>query len=167
MHAISPASSAWYRWTAPTTGWFTFDTLLNPAVDTVLAAYTGTTIDALTEVASNDDATPGSVAQSRITFLATAGTTYRIAVDSKTQGDYRLRWRPTVTLQAQRTGANLILTITAAAPGFYALQDSPSLFNPSWVGFDSVTFSDAAGGTTTYDVGPVSQSQQRYYRIVQ
>lgn len=166
---ISPYSSVWYRWTATNTYWVTFDTLQNLSLDTVLAAYVGNDIQNLTEVAANDDATPGTIVQSRISFLATAGTTYYIALDGKApvQGDFTLRWRPTVSLQARQIGNNLTLTVTAAAPGFYALQDSPTLSNPTWVGFDSVTFTDAAGGTTDYDTGPVSQSPRRYFRVVQ
>jgi hypothetical protein len=45
----------------------------------VLAVYTGTVLAALTPVAGNDDA-PGT-ATSAVTFAATGGTTYQIAVD--------------------------------------------------------------------------------------
>jgi hypothetical protein len=38
-------------------------------------------VSTLTLVASNDDITPGSVVQSRVSFNAVAGTTYHIAVD--------------------------------------------------------------------------------------
>jgi hypothetical protein len=166
--AISPTRSVWYRWVAPVSGSFTFDTLQG-SLDTVVAVYTGSSLAGLVEVGSNDDATPGSITASRATFAATAGTTYRIAVDSKgtAQGGFNLRWRPTVQLQARRAGDNLILTIKAAAPGFYQLQDSPSLFNPAWVAFDSVNFTDAAGGTTDYDAGPVSQTARRFFRVTQ
>ena len=45
------------RWTAPEDGVFVFDTFRS-SFDTLLAVYTGSDVDALTEVASNDDA-PG------------------------------------------------------------------------------------------------------------
>src|SRR5207248_9187787 len=69
--------SIWYAWTAPAAGSVTVDTI-GSSFDTLLAAYTGSSVSALTTIASNDDA---SGTQSRITFTAAAGTTYRIAVD--------------------------------------------------------------------------------------
>jgi hypothetical protein len=42
--------------------------------------YTGTAVNALTEVASNDDADSGTDSTSSVTFAAAAGTTYRIDV---------------------------------------------------------------------------------------
>ncbi|MFM1768427.1 MAG: hypothetical protein RJA22_956 [Verrucomicrobiota bacterium] len=169
--AISPSSSVWYRWTAPSTGWVTFDTLTNATADTVLAVYTGNSLDSLVEVVSNDDASPGIVAQSRATFLATQGTTYSIVVDTKggisAQGLFTLRWRPTITLAARReTTGNLTLILTTAAPGFYQLQDSPSLTNPAWVTFDSLNISAEAGGTINYDAGVLPSSSNRYYRSI-
>jgi Ca2+-binding RTX toxin-like protein len=82
-HAGNPGGhSVWYTWTAPgdgsipniafTTGFSEFDTLL--------AAYTGVAVGALTEVASNDDAT-GLGNGSSVSFATTPGTTYAIAVD--------------------------------------------------------------------------------------
>lgn len=166
--AISPAASVWYHWTPPTSGSYTFDTLQNTTVDTVLAVYTGNSLETLTEVAANDDATPGLVVQSRATFQANAGTTYRIVVDTKapTRGNFRLRWRPTVQLSASRTPENhLNLTITAAAPGFYELQESTAL--PNWSTFDSISFTDAAGGTVNYDAGSFDTPARRFFRARQ
>jgi hypothetical protein len=77
-YAYRGQASIWYRWRAPATGPVTIDTS-GSDFDTTLAAYTGGYVDWLYSVASNDnaDGTP----QSRITFAATAGTVYRIAVD--------------------------------------------------------------------------------------
>lgn len=69
--------SIWFSWTAPSTGARTFTTC-GSGFDTLLSAYTGTSVIALTFVAGNDDSCSF---QSSITFTATAGTTYRIAVD--------------------------------------------------------------------------------------
>jgi PASTA domain len=68
--------SVWYSWTAPSTGWATFETCGSP-FDTVLAAYVGAAVDALDVVAGSDDACGLG---SRLSFEATAGTVYRIAV---------------------------------------------------------------------------------------
>jgi subtilisin len=77
-HAGIPAmASVWYRWTAPAHGAVEIETC-GSDFDTVLAVYTGSALDALTPVASNDD-TCGL--QSQVQFNAAAGTTYRIAVD--------------------------------------------------------------------------------------
>ena len=76
-------ASLWFVWTAPATGPVVFDTE-GSDFDTVLAAYTGSSLGSLSEVASNDD-TPENV-QSRIRFTATAGTAYHIAVDGYGDG---------------------------------------------------------------------------------
>ena len=76
-------ASVWYRWTAPATGSVSFSTQ-GSDFDTVLAVYTGTAVDDLTEVASNDDAGIGT--QSVVHFHADAGQTYYIAVDGTDYG---------------------------------------------------------------------------------
>jgi M6 family metalloprotease-like protein len=91
----SAGSSVWYRWTAPRTGEVTIDTI-GSGFDTVLAAYTGGAVGELTPVASNDDIGNG-VTQSRVSFVATSGTTYRVAVDTyagatPASGSVSLQW---------------------------------------------------------------------------
>jgi hypothetical protein len=77
-HAGNPGGhSVWYRLTSPVTGRVTVNTC-GSDFDTLLAIYTGTSVGALTEVASNDD---GCGPQSSATFSVTAGTTYYAAVD--------------------------------------------------------------------------------------
>lgn len=78
-HAGSPASaSVWWRWTASFSGSVTFHTN-GSGFDTVLAVYTGTSVNALTPVASDDDSGNGNA--SLLNFTATAGVTYHVAVD--------------------------------------------------------------------------------------
>ncbi|PTX90942.1 PQQ-binding-like beta-propeller repeat protein [Opitutus sp. ER46] len=80
-HAGFAASATlWWEWKAPASGTVSVSTS-GSAYDTVLALYTGTSVDALTAVASNDNDSSGTT--SRITFSATAGTTYQIAVGGK------------------------------------------------------------------------------------
>lgn len=80
-HAGNPGGhSLWYCWTAPTNHPVTFDTT-GSTFDTVLAVYTGETLDNLTFIAANDDIAGATNRMSRITFTTTTGTTYRIAVD--------------------------------------------------------------------------------------
>ena len=79
-HAGFPAArSVWYFWTAPSSTRVTIDTV-GSNYDTLLAVYTGTSVSALTPIASNDDLSSSS-RQSRVTFTPVAGRTYRIAVD--------------------------------------------------------------------------------------
>jgi subtilisin family serine protease len=84
--------SIWYRWTAPSNGPITIDTV-GSSYDTLLAAYTGSAVNGLTHIASNDDGS-GIGLRSRITFTANAGTTYRIAVDgyNGAAGSVTLNW---------------------------------------------------------------------------
>ena len=70
-------TSVWFRWTAPVGGETTIQTC-GSDFDTLLAAYTGDAVNALTEIASNDDA---CVFGSSISFTAEEGETYRIAID--------------------------------------------------------------------------------------
>jgi PKD repeat protein len=77
--------SVWYRWVAPHTGPTSFDTCDQSIPnDTLLAVYTGG-YGGLQEVASSDDAPAcgPSGKGSRLTFAATAGTEYLIALDAR------------------------------------------------------------------------------------
>src|SRR5437667_4729521 len=71
--------SVWYFWTAPGNTTVVVDTV-GSSFDTLLAVYRGTSVNALTAVASNDNIASGNL-QSRVTFTPVAGTTYRVAVD--------------------------------------------------------------------------------------
>ena len=73
--------SVWYQWQAPSTGNVTITTL-GSNFDTLLAVYTGNSVGALTALAKNDDVdTNAGIVTSTVTFAATAGTVYKIAVD--------------------------------------------------------------------------------------
>jgi hypothetical protein len=78
-HAGSTATnSVWWSWTAPAAGLVSVNTM-GSDFDTLLAIYTGTSVNALTPVASDDQSGPNNT--SALTFNATSGTIYRIAVD--------------------------------------------------------------------------------------
>ncbi len=80
QHAGVPGgASVWFAWTAPSTATVTVDTCA-AAFDTLLAVYSGTSLAALTTVASSDDACASPREASRVSFPATMGTTYKIAV---------------------------------------------------------------------------------------
>jgi len=78
LHANSGSASVWWRWTATESGVISVATT-GSDFDTVLAVYTGNAVGSLTRVASDDDSGEGN--SSRVAFTASAGTTYRIAVD--------------------------------------------------------------------------------------
>ncbi|HEX8775801.1 MAG TPA: NF038122 family metalloprotease [Pyrinomonadaceae bacterium] len=74
-------ASVWYQWQAPSSGSVTITTA-GSNYDTLLAVYTGNSVSSLSLIQRNDDAsaTP-HVVSSSVTFNATSGVTYRIAVD--------------------------------------------------------------------------------------
>ena len=73
-----PINSAWWSWTAPTSGIYNIDTK-GSNFDTYLSVYNDSALNNLTLIGTNDDAA-GSLT-SLVSLNATAGTTYRIAVD--------------------------------------------------------------------------------------
>ena len=81
-------TSLWYQWTAPKSGRFQVAVTSND-FDPLLAVYTGTALNALTPVTANDNIATSTSSgdtvstSSLCTFNATAGTTYRITVDAK------------------------------------------------------------------------------------
>ena len=88
-HALVPTPSpaihsVWYS-LRPGAGTVTFDTF-GSDFDTVLAVYTGTSVNSLTRVTSNDD--DPLTTQSQVTFNAAAATTYWIAVDGFNGGSF-------------------------------------------------------------------------------
>src|SRR5882672_10050081 len=58
VHAAQGGASVWYAWIAPDSGTAVFDTF-GSSFDTLLAAYTGTDLTNLVQVAANDDAGAG------------------------------------------------------------------------------------------------------------
>ena len=71
--------SVWWQWTAPDSGVVTVSTA-GSTFDTTLGVYSGTSVDGLTQIAVNDDASR-SLLTSNLSFTAVAGQTYRISVD--------------------------------------------------------------------------------------
>ncbi len=122
-HAGVGEASIWWTWQAGFSGRAIIDTV-GSTFDTVLAVYTGASVNALTQIAANDDFAASF--QSQVDFTATAGTTYRIAV-SGFRGDYgsvRLQLpsdlAPAITLPPQpavRVTAAGTVTISAGATG--------------------------------------------------
>ncbi len=91
--AILGGVSTWWRWTAPASGAYTFDTC-GSDFDSTIGVYTGSSVKQLTPVTENND---GCSAQSQGDFTATARVTYYIGVggfSSTDIGDIALHWQP-------------------------------------------------------------------------
>jgi calcineurin-like phosphoesterase family protein len=89
-HAGNPGgASVWFTWTAPVTAYVSFDTP-GSSFDTLLAAYTGTDVANLHQIAADDDIQnnlwwpDGHYRESYLSFVAQQGQTYYVAVDGKT-----------------------------------------------------------------------------------
>lgn len=86
--------SAWFKWQASSTGWTTIGSC-HDAIHPVVAIFEGTALGSLLKVARRgvvDSSSEGphcSTTESEFTFMATAGTTYAIAVDGNTNPSIR------------------------------------------------------------------------------
>jgi len=80
-------ASVWFTWVANQSAPVTFDTI-GSDFDTVLAVYTGNTVNNLNLIAANDDVSlaGGYIGPSIVTFNAVAGRRYYIAVDGNGGG---------------------------------------------------------------------------------
>ncbi|NBU60640.1 MAG: hypothetical protein EBS27_02540, partial [Actinobacteria bacterium] len=122
----APSASIWYKWVATETGTLVLTTS-GSDFDTILGAYTGASVNALTTVAVNDDAPGETGLWSRVSITVNAGTTYFAAVDgySGKKGATRFNWTftPAPTPQVPdaprsvRAGAgNAIVTVNWLPP---------------------------------------------------
>ena len=92
---LAGGKSIWFSWTAPGDGSVPHVAFLaGGEFDTLLGVYTGTAVNALTPIASNDDVA-GFGGGSSVSFATVAGTTYHIAVDGYLgkSGVAFLEWR--------------------------------------------------------------------------
>jgi hypothetical protein len=127
-----PINSAWWSWTATSSGFFQIDTIgsnSNNNSDTYLSVFEGSAVDNLTLLGANDDG--GGNLDSLVNVNATPGTTYQLAVDgwSNRTGPIDLNIAPTappndnfanrITLTgdtANATGSNVRATGEAGEP---------------------------------------------------
>lgn len=169
-----PTRSLWWRWAAPSSGAFSFDTFGSVA-HTGLAVYTGTALGDLRGIASADRYN-ANVRQSRLAFAALAGTTYYVAASSVSWGDdppvgkLVLNWYPTPPPKVQitpltmmiggrvnLTGSGLLGTtrvlFNSVEARFEPKADSPDEFLYAWVPVGAtsgpVTVVTPTGSTTT------------------
>jgi hypothetical protein len=138
--------SVWYKWTPQASGTATLNTA-GSNFDTLLAVYRGGAVNSLTQVASNDDENnAGGVITSKLSFAATAGTTYRIAVDGYNNG-------------AGAEAGNITLNLTSATTNLQTVQenDRDHTSYGNWAFYKDANFSggyssyaNATGSATTF-----------------
>jgi hypothetical protein len=123
--------SIWYSWTAPASGPVDFNTA-GSSFDTTLGIYTGSSVTNLTILAGNNN-DAGGLVSSRVDFPATAGTTYRIAVDgfAADEGLVTLNWGMISLLDVPILNPNgtVHLTFSGVNGQKYAILASTNLQN--------------------------------------
>ena len=124
-HAGKPGgSSVWYNWRAPAKGIATFRTS-GSSFDTLLAAYSGTSVNSLSLLDGDEDR--GGYLASEVRFNTQADALYQVAIDgyANSQGNFVLSWNfqataeelPTITTQPRSQtvakGAAALLEVVA------------------------------------------------------
>jgi len=130
--------SAWWTWIAPSSGTLTVTTQ-GSTFDTLLGVYTGSALQSLTRIGSNDDES-SSVRTSRVTITVVGGTSYRIAVDGYLGEQGTIRLAGTFQAQAALT----------APSGVRAVRDAQNRVTISW---------STVSGASNYEVNLSSGTQ--------
>ena len=143
---ITGGKSVWWSWTAPSTGTFTLATT-GSSFDTTLGIYTGTAVNTLKVVGSNDDQST-TLRTSRVVVSVVAGTTYRIAVDGYSAAS------GAITLAGSLV-AKAVLTTPAVVA---ALRDTAGRITISWSAVASASSYEVTltSGNTVYASGQVT-----------
>ena len=171
--------SAWWQWSAPSDGTVRFETT-GSAFDTLLAVYTGDSVNALKLVVENDDIISGDVWQSRADFVAKKGTLYRIVVDgfydagppvTQDEGNIRLAWEQGVPVQpfavnaSQTTEGRFEVRLMSQSGIRYALERSYELSLPvsAW---NRITTAEGNGSELILQDTDPNNQQAGYFRVV-
>ena len=118
------SASIWYKWVATQDGTLVVDTRLS-VFDTLLGAYTGTQVNALTKLVTNDDSGGGN--WSKVTISVLAGTSYYFAIDGygNRKGSTTLNWEfavapsptePSAPRNVRGSAGNQLATLYWEAP---------------------------------------------------
>lgn len=128
-------ASVWFTWTPTFTG-TGFASTSGSDFDTMLGVYTGSSVSALTALASNDDASVAARGGfSRVCFPVVAGTQYRIAVDGwgaangydLAEGSVQLQW-------GQYTGSDPCQGLPPVVVGQPRVGQPSSATTGTWTG---------------------------------
>ncbi len=162
-HGLNRGSrSVWWTWTASADDVVTVDTE-GSTFDTQLAVYRGDSVSSLVSVGKNDDAAPDRT--SRLTFTATSGTAYHIAVDGyqNAYGDILLTLHqgPVLPLITNQPQSRIVLP--GASLTFKVGVFGPPLFTYQW----QKDGTDLPGATTaTLAMGNAANTDAGLYRVV-
>jgi Calx-beta domain len=156
-------NTQWYSWTAPASGYVTIGTC-NPAgstltnFDTTVGIYTGSAVNALTQIGFNDDtagcnSTVNPLYASTVAFNAVSGTIYRIQVDgyANTTGQFNLFYgfsgyttavTTATAIEAGATGAfTVVLNAVPTSAATITIGSSPQCtFSPTVLNFSSANW---------------------------
>ena len=159
--------SVWWKWTAPAGGQVFLSTA-GTNFDTLLSVYTGTAVNALTLVASNDNPAGSYSDSSTLTFSATSGTTYWFLVQAWSDATHpaasgaislSLNLTPTVPIiavqpatQTPGLGEAAVLAVAARGAGSLSYQwykDGVAIGGATGPRFTIGSFQPADTGTYT------------------
>ena len=152
FHAgFAPSHSVWFNYTAPASGQIDFNTA-GSNFDTLLAVYSGSSLNALTAVASNDDTKTSQT--SAVSFAAVAGQTYRIAVDgySNAVGNLTLNWD--LKLPLPPTAPTNVRAISSRSQQIEVLWDAPA--NPTHPVTKYTATASPGGQSCVWSQGPLT-----------
>jgi hypothetical protein len=163
--------SVWWTWTAPASGNVSITTR-GSSFDTTMGVYAGSDLNNLTSIASNNDEAPPSLRSSRVTFAATAGTEYQIAVDGFFIDPETDAGLISVTLSLNgksrldefrlRSDGHYEFTLRGDSGRSYEIEAAPAANGP-WTVIGEVVLN----GPSSLFVDPVAASgANRFYRAV-
>ena len=146
---VAPNRSVWFTWTAPSAGLARISAC-GSAFDTVVAVYGGSSLAGIyaTRIANNDNGCADSAQASMVHVRATAGTTYRIALDGWGGGD---------------AGAYSIVADVLGDPGAPPANDGPDAA-PVLAGAAVHATGTNAGATSGWNEWPADATQLVYWR---
>ena len=149
--------SVWWTWTAPFSGRASVRTA-GSNFDTLLAVYTGSAVNGLATINSNDN--DGTNLTSRVTFDCVAGIPYPIAVDGRAgaAGNIMLTLAASPRLAIAGSSNQVVLTWTNSAAGF-SLESSES--GESWILATPPPVSSAGQNRVTNTISGAA----RFYRL--
>ena len=139
---VRGGKSVWWSWTAPSTGTLTLATT-GSSFDTTLGIYTGTAVNTLKVLRSNDDQST-TLRTSKVVVSVVAGTTYRIAVDGYSAAS------GAITLSG-----SLVAKVVLAAPvGVTAIRNAAGGISINWSGVATAASYEVSvtSGTTVHAI---------------
>jgi hypothetical protein len=157
-------ASVWTRWVAPSSGIATFSTR-GSSFDTLLAIYTGTQMQNLVPVASDEDS--GGFLTSQTLFSVNAGTEYRIAIDGfgGASGDIVLSWSLDTTTTAYPRFLSQPKDVSVILGGTTIFSVSLPNFPPVTYQWFHECFAIPGANNSTLVVGPVQVADVGRYHV--